>query len=400
MMPAITAIQELVPRTAFPTFQILLLLPFVVRSSPTGFEIVKFGACYNNVTHAHRCAMNSSSCSRTYDENWLKPHEFQRLDSRAPCGCEDTLIGRCSVPNGNTCSHERRACPNEEGKYFQPDGPIFYNDGRTCKCHGLVSHPYTTSISDKDVTHFGGCRGTNTNNVSNSSSIRCSMNSWSCEDDEEWLSPSKLQSLGEEKCLCDRVNVGGCYDPLKIFCAIDADSCEDAATYISPATVIELGAECRLCNTNVLPTDSTDNDDFGDDEYNTNSHSTDKNYFVDYDDFGDDEYNTNSHSTDKDYFDDDDDNGDDTHNTSPKSSDTTDTGDVGNDTYNDGVLKKTQQEPDLNDDVVEKSGSVIVTVLMVISMTCNVVALYVFWKKKSIVGEERNKRESFSHSID
>lgn len=111
-------------------------------------------------------------------------------------------------------------------------------------CHGLIDHEYSLNTINKKVTKFGACQTGN-------SGIRCVMQSWDCESNELWVSPTELENLGSE-CNCNEVKVGACSSPIRNYCAIDSDSCDDGFTFVTPLTAQSIGLDCTLCDDTTL----------------------------------------------------------------------------------------------------------------------------------------------------
>mmetsp|Transcript_11158 Transcript_11158/g.13219 ORF Transcript_11158/g.13219 Transcript_11158/m.13219 type:complete len:323 (-) Transcript_11158:137-1105(-) len=241
--------------TASSPFRAILFL--IACATYTNAAIVEFGACFQQTTNSHRCAISRSFCKADLDEVWFKPFQLKSSDGRKLCTCDDTHIGNCSPNHGyrGNCALEELSCP-ADNEYFR-SSIYFYNDGASCMCHGMVAHPYSNNVIEMEKTMYGACE---TNGV-----YRCAIYSNSCESDELWLSPIELEQIGKPGCTCDKVLVGSCYNPLSSEpqCVVDSDSCDNASDFLSAFATKEMDQECLLCSSGVFGEKEKSNDDGG-----------------------------------------------------------------------------------------------------------------------------------------
>jgi hypothetical protein len=223
------------PATSMAFFAFVLLPSYGAYYASA--EVVKFGACMNEPTGQYRCARNSTYCDDA--ELWQAPWQLDDVQGRIVCGCQDAHVGACFPSHGHlsVCRAEAAACPSGEG--FS-DLARFYNDGKTCMCHGLGEHPYSDIVLEFEETKYGAC-------VIDASTTRCVMHSYMCEAGQSWLPPDILSTRRSEECFCHEVRTGACSHPLGSICAVDADSCQEDSTFLSPAETVAQGLDCRLC---------------------------------------------------------------------------------------------------------------------------------------------------------
>jgi len=240
----------MMPNVAIPISldKTLFLISLLCCVSITSADIAQFGACFQESTNAYRCAVNSAYCFSKYGEVWFEPYKLKRLEGRKLCGCGDTHIGSCRPSHGyrGNCALEAPVCPaDDEFDSTQ----WFFNDGATCKCHGMTGHQYSTNVIETEKTIYGACQ--------EGDNIRCAVHSTSCEVGEQWLNPQKLESMDESQCTCDKVRTGSCVSPFGVQCVVDSESC-DADLFLTPFVTMAKGDDCFLCDAVVFETYESD----------------------------------------------------------------------------------------------------------------------------------------------